>query len=264
MVLYHYTTMQALLGILRKEHLCFWGTRYDTMNDPVDYIYAHDIVIPQLLKSIKDTPFEGHELVRAFPYIVSFCKSEDDFNMWRMYKSEVSLEINWDIVNESFEKEISSTGEKHIYWGDCMYPESHAIPTCFTELFNKAEQTINNILDTAQECVTLIKRKEFVNENEFRIFSFDYNLCRAEYNNGNPVFIDCEIGNNVKVRCVKDNDLVLYKEFNLPPKALSAIMLNISDKQQFEKAKSHLQVYLGQLGYHVDIKQSVNGLKVRS
>lgn len=255
--------MQALLGILKKEHLCFWGTRYDSMNDPEDYIYAHSIVIPELLKSMKDTPFECHELVCAYPYIVSFCKNEDDFNMWRMYKSEVSLEINWDIVNEFLEKEISSTGEKNIYWGDCKYPESHAIPTCFTRLFNKAEQTINNILDTVQECVALIKRKEFANENEFRIFSFDYDLYRVEYNNGNPIIIDCEIGNNVKVRGVKDNDIVLYKEFIIPQEALSAIMLNISDKQQFEKTKSHLQVYLGQFGYHVEIKQSVNGLKVR-
>jgi len=263
MYLYHYTSMQALLGILKENHICFWGTRFDSMNDPTDYIYARDIVIPQFLHSIKKTTYEIQEIDDAYPYIVSFCKNDDDFNMWRMYKSEVSLELDWNIVEKYFEKVISDTKEKSIYWGECKYPATlKEVHQCFINLFNNSEQTENNIIDTVQECAVLIKRKEFANENEFRIYCLDYKLCRSYYNAGNYIINDCEIANNIKVKCVKNGDIILYKEFHLPKDALKGIILNIGDNATYEKTKSHLEIYLGQLGYEFDIRQSKNGPKI--
>ena len=264
MCLCHYTTIQALLGILKKEHLCFWGTRYDSMNDPTDYIYSRDIIIPELLKSLKGTRFENHEPDDAYPYIVSFCKKNDDFNMWRMYRSEVSLELNRKIVEEFLDSEILMTGNKTIYWGDCEYPASNEeLHQRFTILLNKAEQTENNIIDTAHECAVLIKRKEFANENEFRIYSLDYNLCRSYCNDDNIIIEDCEVANNIKVKGIKNCDIILYKEFHLPKKALTRIILNIGDNAMYEKTKSHLKIFLEQLGYKLDIRQSKNGPKIR-
>lgn len=70
---YHYTSLDALLGILRKEEkrdttckvkcsssLVFWGSRYDCMNDSQDYLFASRVVLPKNLKSI-----EQHEDYRS-------------------------------------------------------------------------------------------------------------------------------------------------------------------------------------------------------
>ena len=53
---YHYTSLDALVGILKREEikdfkgkmntkssLVFWGSRYDCMNDPQDYLFASKV-----------------------------------------------------------------------------------------------------------------------------------------------------------------------------------------------------------------------------
>ena len=82
------------------------------------------------------------------------------------------------------------------------------------------------------------------------------------YNAGNYIINDCEIANNIKVKCVKNGDIILYKEFHLPKDALKGIILNIGDNATYEKTKSHLEIYLEQLGYEFDIRQSKNGPKI--
>ena len=69
-----------------------------------------------------------------------------------------------------------------------------------------------------------------------------------------------KVGEIIKTSCKKTFASI---NFLFRQGALMFDNVRMNNKQQFEKAKSHLQVYLGQLGYHVDIKQSVNGLKVR-
>ena len=49
-MIYHYTSMDALKGILKENELCFWGTRYDSMNDPTEHIYAKKHLIPVFCK----------------------------------------------------------------------------------------------------------------------------------------------------------------------------------------------------------------------
>lgn len=47
MRLYHYTSLDALTGIVQKGGLCIRGTRYDSMNDPMDCKYAEETVLPE-------------------------------------------------------------------------------------------------------------------------------------------------------------------------------------------------------------------------
>ena len=63
--IYHYTSLDALVGILKKEiddssgkrekqnSLTFWGSRYDCMNDPQDYLFASKVVLPKILKAFE-------------------------------------------------------------------------------------------------------------------------------------------------------------------------------------------------------------------
>lgn len=57
MFLYHYTKIDAAISII-KNGLCFWGFRYDSMNDPTDYVFARDTILPQLTKGFMMQSFK--------------------------------------------------------------------------------------------------------------------------------------------------------------------------------------------------------------
>lgn len=248
MNIYHYTTLEASLNILQKNNICFWGTRYDSMNDPTDYVYARDIVIPLFKKEVNESNLNHYETddSEAYPYIVSFSKIEDDFNMWRMYKADVALEFNRDLIDEIIDKD---TGPSFIYFRDCEYPHNNdEIHEFFVNKLNSINEGQGMML-AARHAVTFIKRKEFENEKEVRLVKFDHE--GVLFNEG--IAKECEIPNNICVKCVRGKDLVLYKEFLLPKKTLVGIIIN-SSNEHFVKIKGHLEIWLHHLGYDHEIK----------
>ena len=47
MIFYHYTSLEALKGILKEkplenQELCFWATRYDCFEDTDEYLFGVD------------------------------------------------------------------------------------------------------------------------------------------------------------------------------------------------------------------------------
>lgn len=95
-LIYHYTDLNATINIIGRESLTFWGSRYDCMNDSLDYQYARNRLLPSMMKAAEEV-FKGHSTslildeIQTLPYIVSFSKKKDDFLMWRMYNAKVSL-----------------------------------------------------------------------------------------------------------------------------------------------------------------------------
>jgi len=254
MKLYHYTNLDALIGILRKEHICFWGTRYDSMNDPTDYSYARDFIIPKLREFLDKTPQKPYEYIPSYPYIVSFSKEKDDFNMWRMYNADIALEFESDTIDKYLrEYNRKENNIQFQLFGECKYVDDNNIEDKFVELFNKAEQC-DDIFLTAQEQVSLLKRKEFENENEFRLYTFDRYSSRFIGKTGE--FIDCEIPVNIKVKCVRNRDIVFYKEFHLPKEALTGIIINSNDNAHFKSLKTHILLWLIQQNY-TDLERNI-------
>lgn len=255
MNIYHYTTLEASLNILQKNNICFWGTRYDSMNDPTDYIFARDIVVPLFKEEINVSNLNDYEKddSEAYPYIVSFSKTEDDFNMWRMYKADVALEFDRDLIDEIIKND---TGPSFVYFQDCEYPHNNDE---IHELFVNKLNSINNgqgIMLAARHAVSFIKRKEFDNEKEVRLVKFDHE--GIYFNNGE--FLECEIPDNIGVKCIRDKDLVLYKEFLFPKKVLVGIIINSSD-EHFVRTKEHLGIWLHQQGYdhEINIRKTETG-----
>ena len=101
---YHYTSLEALNGILQndkasKKRLCFWATRYDCFEDKEEYLLGIDC----LGKCLSD--LEEHynlqedrriaanfkrELIAGkknlpFPYVVSITSRNDNLYMWENY-----------------------------------------------------------------------------------------------------------------------------------------------------------------------------------
>ena len=254
-LIYHYTSMEALRGILRENELCFWGTRYDSMNDPTEHIYAKNILLPILSNYFDEEEINESEI---YPYVVSFSKKDDDFIMWRMYKAEVALILDYSIVNQWVEKNINwKDREKTFYFRDCKYPQTNEeVIQYYFELCEwnrkRGDQSTDEI--TALELTTFIKRKEFQNENEVRLFTCDYKLPKTKYNEQNhadPIMQEEEQARDINIKNVRNKDFILYKEFHLPKEALKGIIINCEEGNQFEKIKSHIQAWLYQLKYDI-------------
>ena len=252
--IYHYTSLDAAVKIIKNDNICFWGTRYDSMNDPTDSIYARDIVLPLFRKCVEESNLNDYEKddSEAFPYIVSFSKNDDDFNMWRMYKADIALEFDYDKI-----KEVIDNSQNYIYFEECEYAQSEDdIHHFFTNKLN----SVNNgqgIMLAARHALAFIKRKEFESEHEVRLVDFDHES--DFFRNGE--FTTHENPQNIGIKTIRDKDIVLYKEFLLPKDALTGIIINSNGNEHFERLKHHIKLVLLQLKYDI---QNINIRKSRT
>lgn len=247
----HYTSMEALKGILQKNELCFWGTRYDSMNDPTEYVYAKEFLIPEFCKCFGVKEMDDTEV---YPYIVSFCKEKDDFIMWRMYKADVCLILNYDIIDKWVEELNIKDATNTYYFGDCKYPQKEELWDEYKKLkeWNKSRGDESKDEITAFELVTFIKRNCFKNENEVRLFTCDYLLPDFQYNEAEPakpIIENKERAKDINIRSVRNKDFILYKEFHLPKDALKGLILNCNGVQ-FDRISQHIRAWLYQQDYN--------------
>lgn len=223
---YHYTSLQALLGIIQSHKLEFHGSRYDTMNDPTDCTFASEFVMPKIMTALEgsDLSDKQKEFVEMFPYIVSFSEKKDDDLMWRHYGSQVCLELDSKIVRNEIEC-LCGKGE-FIYYNKCEYCNDLNVDEAFELLVNRLKDfSTDNVPTDAQIAMAFIKRDAFKREEEWRIIWLDaMGLIASGMNNGNCNIFDCEIPNGVS-SYIRGNDIVLYKKFYLPAKALKGIIL---------------------------------------
>lgn len=258
--LYHYTCFDALIGILKKDYLCFWGTRYDSMNDPTEVNYAKEIVLPALIDSLKktDREWETKEVEDVYAYIVSFSQKEDDFNMWRLYNAEVALVIDPDALSEA---KIGTDGGKYnelqsqiVSVKEVKYANDENVPQVAVELFNDSDDRHETMVETfCCEVFPFIKNEAYNIEGEVRMVCLDYTGATASYNNGEPLIVDTEIPRNVKCRGNRNGSILLYKEFWVKKEALQKIVVRTHDEDYFEKVKKQLRVLLVSNGYKADL-----------
>ena len=112
LMLYHYTSIPAMMSILRdagtRGELCFWATRYDCFADDEEYRLGVDTIRRLLPEVEKELPADRRvaqdfdwKLIEGnvnlpYPYIVSFTARPDNEYMWCEYAKEngVVLEID--------------------------------------------------------------------------------------------------------------------------------------------------------------------------
>lgn len=258
--LYHYTCFEALIGILKKGYLCFWGSRYDSMNDPTEVLYAKEIVLPALINSLKgtDREWETKDVEDVYAYIVSFSRKEDDFNMWRLYNAEVALVIDSDALSEA---KIGTDGEKHnelssqlVSVKEVKYANDENVPQVAVELFYDSDNRYETSIERfCCEVFPYIKNEAYSIEEEVRMVCLDYNGATASYNNGEPLTVDVEMPRDVKCRGSRKGSILLYKEFLVKKEALKKIVVRTHDENYFEKVKKQLRVLLVSNGYKANL-----------
>ena len=256
---YHYTSLEALVGILKKEEvkdskekikdsssLVFWGSRYDSMNDPQDYLFASQVVLPKIMDAIKnseDLTEVQKETNTLFPYIVSFSENKDDESMWTNYNADICLKIDTKYLSPWIQEGEIITG----FWGKCEYAKEEDLDEAFFKKWKNSIQYIENISSMAQHACVYIKRYNFRQENEWRLYMGDEILPQpcldgTVYNTETP--------QNVKVKCIRNKDIVFYKEFKINGEALKGIVVNDVDYEHFSRVKKHLEILLVSRGFN--------------
>lgn len=240
---FHYTTLGGLMGILRNNFLEFHGSRYDSMNDPDDYIFARDIVMPMIKASFEgtDIPAEQTEDFAHYPYIVSFSEEEDDPFMWEHYGSKVCLKIDRKAI-----KSYSTNKEKNLlyYFNKCSYIGEKEIITKFIDNYARMYDS-DNICDRADVACSFIKRKAFERENEWRMVSFNYEGITVSKNSNNGFTIqDYELPDDRIEFELKDGNIRSYKIFQLPCESLKGIIINEGDWSSYQRTRKQVELLL--------------------
>lgn len=257
MLLYHYTTIDAAINIIRNG-LCFWGFRYDSMNDPTDYIFAKNLILPKLLQDMSDN--EREEIIDMYPYTVSFCKKSDYHIMWRLYHAEIALVIDTDkFPFEEWNKPGVDISD-NILCGDIKYATEDTIVSVATELYqNLKDRYVNDsFLDWHLSVFPFIKHNAYDVEDEYRLAKFDYDSFNFKYNHkfqDNYEIYEGEIPKDIKCLGSKDGTLRFYKEFQLPKECLRGIILHTFDEEKYNLQKKHFELWLLQNGFSMqDVK----------
>ena len=244
----------------KEPNLTFWGTRFDCLNDPMDYLFASKVVLPKIKNAVIDmcNSTEEEEIneevtedVESFPYIVSFSENKDSDFMWKHYKADICMEID----SDCFTPYLKHNGIVKAFWDSCAYAEEDKIDECFFNKWNDSLVDIKNINDKARYASVYIKRAAFKDEKEWRLYMADCVLAQLSANG------DITIGEQpqeVKVKCIRDKDIILYKEFIVPAKALKGIYVNNVDYESFQKVKHHIEILLRMKGFNgdIDIRQT--------
>lgn len=122
-LIYHYTSPAGLLGILETRSIWLSDTQF--LNDLSEVRYAAELVCKQLedvdqeLMERIERNYLGDDLnlpLETFPYVASFCKSDDLLSMWRSYGAD-GVSIGFD--RACLDRLLSNSGEE---WGS-LSPE---------------------------------------------------------------------------------------------------------------------------------------------
>lgn len=225
-LIYHYTSLDALLEIVREDNIIMRASHYKYLNDK-------DEVIKGVKTMEKHKSFITNSLYDN-TFIISFSYSADNLSMWYMYSAGYSGCIL------AFRMEMIGANMIH-----CIYDEEKAEKEYieFVSLLNVEHDTggdssvlldFNNkkyIADNYAAATPIgIKNKEFEFENEMRLY----------YNVKEPKF------DHIKYRKSK-NQIVPYIEFKIDKDALAEIW--IPNNEATELTKASLERMLKQYDY---------------
>lgn len=269
MILYHYTTISALLAILQPESLRFHCTRHDYLNDKQELTYCKDGFLNmlkdyeienciqgelKLADSIRVREYETETLGNPNYYILSLSQNKDSLPMWRMYGEEcngIAIGINIDERNaisaedsllisilSLISTEFSGFELNKIRYGIKQDFVSAKINSMYMAIQqNRADiNTIHNVFSGfIQDSAIYIKSPVFDYEKEWRLAL-------------------SETDNKPKYK-VRNNVIVPYVEISLNKNMLKEIVLGPSC--EYELNNKSLKMLLNSRGYeHVKICKS--------
>lgn len=238
MTLYHYTNINALLGIIDNTGLCFHATFFKKFKG-TDY----DIIQPVGYKVIEEICKEENEGFSIEnneyqPCIISFCKNGDSDYMWKEYADVFCggmLILDAEVLRKYSQDNWPNPGD---CFKECKYIDNRNIKTEIIQYLDENIESIPDTRDRQNDLITMLgflKVQSFKQEEEYR-YVRPYPILAKSHNDPNSVD-NCSIDDNPEPDKNK-----YYEEVLFPKEALIGIKFGLNARwRDIAKVKKHLE-----------------------
>lgn len=186
-VLYHYTTQDGLLGILRSREI--WATHTQYLNDHREFRHALGIFREELdaldqpggnierSKCIEEMRQEVQDKLSSCNVcVVSFSEESDSLSQWRAYAGHAGFAIGF-----QGEHLVALLAKEHAYLAPCIYDNARQRAVARALLEEVIDQNLSserlNLRPGGNLCAYLLrfaplfKHRSFAGEREWRIIT---------------------------------------------------------------------------------------------
>lgn len=249
----HFTSCNVLESIIKNDGLHFWASRYDCMNDPLEYKWLYE---PLEEKIVRDNPtLQGQvdSLYEIFPYVVSFSGASDYKYLWEKYGENgngVCLVMNRKVMQPT----VQSFMKDSDYLANVRYATEQNKIEKLSEVVleyringygiaNISEQFVDEIA-----CCPFVKSYKWKEEEEVRYIRIRERKMQSSYTNTKKgcVFLYPEDTSNVKYRN-SNGKQIPYLDIVLPKSSLEEIV--IGKHLDFKATEEKIQTLLQQTNY---------------
>lgn len=203
----HYTSFEALLGIVHPDALLFRATRFSHLDDPYEFKWA--------LEKLK---IKECDYMEEYPYVISFCKAYD-------FLKKILLD---EIEKEQNSKPYLDTMK---IGQDVVYANDNNFNNKVSNFINEFQKSYYGQLDEEDktafiEASAFIKRDDYEIEQEWRYTLFNFSYFTIKYNKqdpSSPIFEDeKENTKNIKIHTNRSKQ---YTVIELPIESLKGIVI---------------------------------------
>lgn len=264
----HYTSLDAMLNIIRGDGLHFRATHFTKLNDSLEFKWPYEALKEKVKKLEGMTDEEVSLCYEKFPYVISLSDEKDDHLLWHLYGKcgyGVSMVLDKELLKKNptdLIGEFNNNGNRHVLL-NMKYANEYNRLSVLSEIeenyVNEGYGTVNDDSDDAFICCSFLKRDEWQCEKEVRYAVIRDKTVHAHYNPESES--KCDMSGSEDIHDVKyyarGSEFVPYLDVFLPKKALTAIV--VGSRLNFEETKSNIENALHELGggyENVDIVKS--------
>ena len=246
----HYTSLSGLNGIICKEGIKFFATRFSHLNDSLEYNWAKERLQPEITQELCDEfKLIYDKDMDAYPYVLCFSKDVDSLPLWQIYADNG---VGFCLVFDRERIRLNGIHTNPDVVMDVAYTDVDNLSNTFRKVAQRymTEYGGNNSHDLLDVCA-LIKRRDFTYENEVRYLLSKHGI--QHYNGKN--LTENEDYDDVKFRGSRYG-LIPYLEIMFPKDCLKKIIVGYA--YDFNRQRESLELLLNQLGYdNIDIQQAI-------
>lgn len=250
-MIYHYTSIASLDGIIRENCICLRATHYQHLNDRIEVAWCQES-LRELCVELKEITDEDFQLYHNTPYIISFCNTNDDFNMWRLYGDGgkgIMLCFDYKLLRTASRENAETS------LGKILYANNENRRAKYEQALNDYDlTTVNDPVEDMFAACAFVKIDSYQIENEERfVIIRDRDISFRE-----GKIINSESNEGIKHR-MRGNEIVPFIEINFPVEMLKAIVIGY--ELDFDKVKNGITQIFKQYGEtykNVNIEQSIH------
>ena len=254
----HFTSCNVLESIIKNDGLHFWASRYDCMNDSLEYRWLYE---PLEEKIVRDNPtLQGQvdSLYEIFPYVVSFSGASDNKYLWEKYGENgngVCLVMNRKIMQPT-DEQFAKEGD---YLASVRYATEQTKMAKLSEVTLEYRKNGYGTANISEEfvdeiaCCPFVKSEEWSNEEEVRYVRIRERDMLASYSKEGGDF--SYPMNTDDVKCRENNGKkIYYLDILFPKLSLEGIL--IGKQLNFDTTEKEIKKILQETGYkNISVEQ---------